>query len=51
MIQNVLPLEIHLRRQAVKLPFHLGADAAVECDPRQSKTRRHVSGDGSYRGF
>jgi hypothetical protein len=51
MIQNVLSLEIHLGRQAVQLPFHLGADTAVKGDPRQSKTRRHGSRDGSYRGF
>ncbi len=51
MIQDVLPLEIHLGRQAVQLPFHLGADAAVQSDPRQSKTRRYGSRDGLHHRF
>jgi hypothetical protein len=51
MIQDVLPLEINLGGQAVQLPFHLGADAAVQCDPRQSKTRRYGSRDGLHHRF
>jgi hypothetical protein len=39
MVQDVLLLEVHLGREAVQLPFHFRADAAVQGDTLES-TRR-----------
>jgi len=53
MINNVLFLEIHLGREAVQLPFHLGADATVQGHTPilECMGRQRVFRDGSYRGL
>ena len=53
MVQDVLFLEIHLGREAIQLPFHLRADAAVQGDtPIPECTGKQLAdGNGVYRGF
>lgn len=50
-VQDVLHLEINLRRQAVHLPFHLGADPALQGNTPECTGRLHGSGDGYCHGL
>lgn len=53
MVLDILLLEIHLSREAIQLPFHLRADAAVQGDTPipECMVRQLADGNGVYRGF